>query len=99
MLLPLYLWESFSVRSVHWNGITVMSFLYVGVFPSIISYFCYNRGVDLIGANRAGLFLYLMPVFGSLMAVVLLGESLYGYHWVGLALIAGGITLTLKAGS
>lgn len=69
----------------------------MGIFPSIISYLCYNRGVDLIGANRAGLFLYLMPLFGSLMAMLLLGESLYGYHVIGLALIAGGIVMTLRA--
>ncbi len=99
MLLPIYLWESLTMRPVQWNAITLLSFLYVGIFPSIISYLCYNRGVDLIGANRAGLFLYLMPLFGSLMAILLLGESFYGYHGIGLALIAGGIGITLRARS
>jgi len=97
MLLPLYLWESLMVRPIQWNGVTLLSVGYVGIFPSIISYLCYNRGVECIGANRAGLFLYLMPVFGSAMAVLLLGESFYGYHWAGTVLIAAGIILTLRS--
>ena len=99
MLLPLYLWESLTVRPVQWDGVTLLSFLYVGIFPSIISYLCYNRGVDLIGANRAGLFLYLMPVFGSVLAVLLLKESFHHYHWFGLAFIVGGIILTIRGGN
>jgi len=98
MLLPLYLWESLMVRPVQWNGVTLLSVGYVGIFPSIISYFCYNRGVELIGANRAGLFLYLMPIFGSVMAVLLLGETFHWFHWVGIFLIATGIVTTLRAG-
>ena len=97
MLLPFYLWETFTGRPVQVNNVTLLSFIYVGVFPSIISYLCYNRGVEHIGANRAGLFLYLMPVFGSVMAVAFLGESIHWYHWAGIPLIAIGILITLRA--
>lgn len=66
---------------------------YVMVFPSLVSYLCFNRGVDLIGANRAGVFIYLVPVFGALMAMLILGERLQLFHLAGGGVIAAGIVL------
>jgi drug/metabolite transporter (DMT)-like permease len=97
MLLPLYLWETLAVRPIALNRVTLLAVAYVAVFPSIVSYLCYNRGVERIGANRAGLFLYLMPVCGSIMAVVFLGEAFYTFHWVGILLIAIGLYVNLRA--
>jgi drug/metabolite transporter (DMT)-like permease len=97
MLLPLYLWETITIRALALNRTTLFAILYVAIFPSIISYLCYNRGVEAIGANRAGLFLYLMPVFGSLMAVGFLGESFFWFHWVGIVLIATGLVASMRA--
>ena len=96
MLLPFYLWETFARRAVRWDGLTGGAVLYVAIFPSIISFLCFNRGVELIGANRAGLFIHLMPVFGSLMAISFLGEVFLWYHAVGIALIAAGIYLATR---
>ena len=96
MLLPFYLWETFSGRPIHFNATTLQAVCYVAIFPSIVSYICYNRGVELIGANRAGLFLHLMPVFGSLLAIAFLGESMQWYHGVGIGLIAIGIVLATR---
>ena len=96
MLLPFYLWESVAVRPMRWDATTVGAVCYVAIFPSIVSYLCFNRGVELVGANRAGLFLHLMPVFGSLMAIAFLGESLRWYHGTGIALIALGIVLATR---
>ena len=93
LLLPFYLWETFTLRPINFNRSTLLAVGYVAVFPSIVSYFCFNRGVELVGANRAGLFMYLMPVFGSLMAIGFLGESLHWYHGAGILLIASGILL------
>ena len=93
ILLPFYLWETFTLRPINFNRSTLLAVGYVAVFPSIVSYFCFNRGVELVGANRAGLFMYLMPVFGSLMAIGFLGESLHWYHGAGILLIASGILL------
>jgi drug/metabolite transporter (DMT)-like permease len=93
ILLPFYLWETFTLCPIHFNRSTLLAIGYVAVFPSIVSYFCFNRGVELVGANRAGLFMYLMPVFGSLMAIGFLGESLHWYHGAGIILIAPGILL------
>ena len=67
--------------------------VYTTIFPSILAQIFYVRGVELIGANRAGLFVNLVPVFGTLMSVVLLGEDFYLYHAAALVLVLGGILL------
>ncbi len=66
---------------------------FVVIFPSLISQLLYIRGVELLGANRAGLFINMVPVFGSLIAVLVLGESFFAYHAAGLCLVFGGIAL------
>ena len=96
MLLPFYLWETWARRAVRWDGLTGAAILYVAIFPSIISFLCFNRGVELIGANRAGLFLYLMPLFGGIMALFFLGEQLRWFHGAGMVLIVTGILLAVR---
>ncbi|PLY02962.1 MAG: EamA family transporter [Desulfuromonas sp.] len=98
ILMPLYLWEHNYVRPLHPVPTTFLVLAYVAIFPSIVSYLCFNRGVELVGANRAGLFIHLMPVFGSLMAMVFLGEQFYWFHALGIGLIAVGICLATRAG-
>jgi len=96
MLLPLYVWETVTIKALNLNGPTLLTIAYVSIFPSIVSYFCYNRGIELIGANRAGLFIHLNPVFGTIMAVLFLGETLFWFHGVGIVMIFIGIVLTLR---
>ncbi len=72
--------------------------LYTAIFPSILAQIFYVRGVELIGANRTGLFVNLVPVFGTLMSVLLLGEEFHLYHAVALALVLGGIWLAETSG-
>jgi drug/metabolite transporter (DMT)-like permease len=69
----------------------LLSLLYVAVFPSTIAYLCYNRGVQLIGANRAAPFFHVVPVFGSMMAIVFLGEHPQAFHFIGFALVLTGV--------
>lgn len=99
MLLPLHAVE-WSMGSVpRFDTVTLAAMGYVALFPSVLAYLCYNRGVELIGANRAGQFVHLMPVFGTLMAVTLLNESFRLFHAAGIALIFAGILLAnRKAG-
>jgi drug/metabolite transporter (DMT)-like permease len=75
------------------DGVTAASVLYVAVFASVLSYWLWNEGVARLGPNRAGVFLHLMPAFGSLLAVAFLGESFRGFHAIGLALILAGVFL------
>lgn len=65
--------------------------LYIAIFPSLIAQSLYMRGVDLIGGNRANLFINLVPVFGSILAVVILAEEFKAYHFTALGLVVGGI--------
>jgi drug/metabolite transporter (DMT)-like permease len=73
--------------------LAIAALVYSAVFPAAMSYLFYNRGVELIGAARAGQYIHLMPVFGILLAVAFLGETLHPYHILGIALIATGLWL------
>jgi drug/metabolite transporter (DMT)-like permease len=67
--------------------------LYAGLFPSLLAQVCYVRGVEIIGGNRAGLFINLVPIFGTLLSIILLGETFYPHHALAIALVMGGIYL------
>jgi drug/metabolite transporter (DMT)-like permease len=94
LMLPLYLVELASARVAVWNAASGAGMVYFAVFPSILSYLFWNRGVQRIGANRAGLFLYLVPVFGVVLAITFLGERLHLFHLAGAALIFAGIAMS-----
>ena len=80
------------------GGVTsYVAIAYTMIFPSLIGYLCFNRGVQLIGPGLAGQASHLVPVFGVLLAVTLLGEVFYAFHAVGMALIAVGIFLASVA--
>lgn len=95
-LLPAYIWETVYVRPMPLNLSSAIAVGYVAIFPSVIAYLCYNRGVELVGANRAGIFVHLMPVFGSIMAMLFLGEGFEWFHFVGISLIISGILLVTR---
>jgi drug/metabolite transporter (DMT)-like permease len=76
--------------------LSVFSLAYLCIFPSIIGYLCLNRGIELVGANRAAPFIHLVPVFGSVLAIALLGERLQFFHAVGYLLVLAGITLATR---
>ena len=90
-ILPLYLWEMGTGSFVVFNRVTIGSVLYVAIFPSLLAYLFWNRAVGQVGPNRAGQFIHLIPVFGSLLSVSLLGERLHLYHLAGVLLVALGI--------
>lgn len=96
LILPFYLYEHFTIRSIQFNSTSIISIFYVAIFPSIISYLFFNRGVDLIGANKAALFSHLMPVYGTILSVLVLGENFMFYHLIGITLILFGIILITK---
>ena len=69
--------------------------LYMAIFPSLLSFYFWNKGIAEIGANKTGQFTHLMPLFGTLLAFVFLGEEVYLYHFVGISSIGLGIYLSL----
>ncbi len=95
---PLFIAEHLWSRQLQATGETALAIAYVSVFPSVLAYIFFNRGVELIGANRAGAYIYLIPVFGSVLAVSLLGERFALYHLAGFALIMGGVFLASRRG-
>ncbi|MFP4350106.1 MAG: DMT family transporter [Thermodesulfobacteriota bacterium] len=97
MLAPFFIWEMNTGLILHFNRITLLAVGYVAIFPSILSYLFYNRGVELVGANQAGLFIHLIPVFGTILAVLLLSERFMAFQGVGIALILSGIYLVTRA--
>jgi drug/metabolite transporter (DMT)-like permease len=91
LLLPLSIWEYSAGLTLKPDALTVATVVYVVIFPSTLAYLFFNRGIALIGPNRAAPFLHLVPVFGSAMAILLLGEQLRLFHLVGYALVLAGV--------
>jgi drug/metabolite transporter (DMT)-like permease len=99
LTLPLLAWEA-AAGAVVWpdaRGWAIL--LYVTLFPSLLSQIFFMRGVELIGSGRAGLFVNLVPVFGAMLAVVILGEPFRLYHALALAFVLGGIWLAERGRS
>jgi drug/metabolite transporter (DMT)-like permease len=90
-LIPLFVWEWSTRPAMEASAANLLSLAYVAVFPSTLAYLCFNRGVQLVGANRAAPFLNLVPLFGSAMAIFFLGERLQMFHAVGYALVLVGV--------
>jgi drug/metabolite transporter (DMT)-like permease len=95
-ILPLYLYESVTFQTMPVTAVSVASIAYVAVFPSLLSYMFWNHATQKLGVNRTGQFSHLMPVFGILLATLLLGERLQFYHALGMLLVAAGLVLTNK---
>jgi drug/metabolite transporter (DMT)-like permease len=95
-LVPLVIMELASGRSLAFDAESLMSFAYICIFPSLLGYLFLNRGIELIGANRAAPFIHLVPVFGSVLAIVLLGERFEVFHAVGYGLVFAGITVATR---
>jgi drug/metabolite transporter (DMT)-like permease len=101
-LVPLLIWELFSRPVMQLDTPNLLVLFYVAVFPSTLAYLCFNRGVQLIGANRAAPVFHLVPVFGSIMAMAFLGERPQLFHFIGFALVLTGVYVAsrkpIKAG-
>lgn len=70
-----------------------LAVVYVGIAASVIAFICWNRGVAVVGANAAGFTLHLLPAFGTILAMIFLGEQFQGFHAVGIATILAGVLL------
>lgn len=96
MILPAYAVELWAGYRIHWSPAAFGVIAYVVVVPSILAYLFYNRGVELIGANRSGPFFHLIAVFGSVFAIAFLGERPQWFHGLGYAVIILGIVVAQR---
>jgi drug/metabolite transporter (DMT)-like permease len=94
--LPFYLWETSTGGTMVVSAKTAAAIGYLALFPSVIAYICWNHAVAVVGPNVAGFFNPVIPVFGTLFAVSLLGEPFRLYHLAGFALVLGGVVLTSR---
>ena len=98
VVLPFLMWEIASGARMEVTSFTLAAVAYIAIFPSVVAYICLTRGVELIGANRSGIFLHMIPLFGALLAIGLLGEPLRAFHVIGFALILCGVALASRKG-
>ena len=97
LLFPVYLYDIFIQDNlINIDQKTLLVIGYTGIFPSIISYMCWNTGVALIGPNKSGPFLHLMPIFGGILAFLVFRETLETYHYAGILSVIIGIIITNK---
>lgn len=97
LLTPLMLLEMTLLGGhIEFSPATVAAMFYVGIFPSFVGYVFWNRGVQEVGPNIAGIFVHLMPAFGAILAWLFLDERIYLFHVAGIALILAGIGLTTQ---
>lgn len=93
---PLAAYEYANSQYVVWSVASVAAIAYAALLASVIGYFLYARGVEIIGATRAGAFIHLIPLFASVMAMMFLGEAPQLYHAVGFGLILAGVALASR---
>jgi drug/metabolite transporter (DMT)-like permease len=97
-LIPLFIVELFRRPFIELDTANLLTLFYVAVFPSTLAYLCFNRGVQLIGANRAAPFFHVVPVFGTVMSIVFLGEHPQAFHFIGFALVLTGVFVASRKG-
>ena len=97
ILAPFYVWELNTLGGFAVTLSSVLVIAYVALFASIAAFVCWNAGVHQIGANKAGLFIHLIPLFASIFSIAFLDESLKSYHFIGIVPILVGIYLTTTA--
>ncbi len=96
LLAPLAAGEFLAGPRMNVTPTTLAVVFYVALFPSLIAYMFFVRGVELIGPNRASPFFHLMPVFGSVIAIVFLGEQPQLFHALGFALVLTGVFVATR---
>ena len=98
-LIPIYFIEMSMGNLIKLGKPFYLTLTYVVLFPGLASFFFWIKGIGIIGANRAGAFLHLMPIFGAIMAMVIFDEKFMFYHFLGAIFIIAGITLSNKKSS
>lgn len=96
LLFPLSVWEYANGITLKFDVMTMITLIYVVIFPSTLAYLFFNRGIAVIGPNRAAPFFHLVPVFGSVMAILLLGEQPRLFHLAGYLMVLAGVVIASR---
>ena len=96
LLLPAYLIEMFLGFKANINLPFILTLSYVVLFPGLASFICWIKGIAIIGPNRSGIFLHLMPIFSTALAIIIFKEKFMTFHLFGAILIITGIFLSSK---
>jgi drug/metabolite transporter (DMT)-like permease len=96
LILPFYLYELSQGAHFNLTASNLAAIGYTAIFASLLAYLGWNHAVRVLGAAKAALSNYLMPVFTALLGWLLLGEELQGYHWFGAGLIFAGLLLATQ---
>ncbi|TNE54808.1 MAG: DMT family transporter [Bacteroidetes bacterium] len=94
ILLPFQLYQDFGGHMMLFSLDNILALLYMGGVASVGAFFLWGKGVALVGANRAGVFLYLTPVLAAVLSVLLLGEDFHVFQAMGMILVLAGVVLT-----
>jgi drug/metabolite transporter (DMT)-like permease len=95
-LIPQLFYEKSIGLEINFNKVFFIILFYVVAFPAIAAYYCWQKGVQIIGPNRASMFIQLMPLFSAVMAIIIFKEKFELYHFVGATFIVSGIYLSNK---
>lgn len=93
-MTPIYLLGPSKDNAITANATNIFGILYIGIFASVLAFFFWNYGVLKIGPNKAGMYLHLMPFFGSILSILFLDEVLAPFHFFGAVLVFTGIAFT-----
>ena len=96
LLLPAYLIEMKLDYKADINLPFILTLSYVVLFPGLASFIFWIKGISLIGSNRSGIFLHLMPIFSTILAILIFDEKFMSFHLIGAILIVTGIILSSK---
>ena len=94
IVFPQFLYEYLNGQSINFDFNMIYTLIFLALFPSIGSYYCWAGAVSIIGANRAGIFLSLIPLFSTIMAIFVYNEEFKLFHLIGAILIILGLFLS-----
>ena len=95
-LLPQFFYEKSIGLQVEFNNIFFIILFYVVIFPALTAYFCWQKGIETVGPNRATMFIQLMPLLSAVLAILIFQETFKLYHFIGASFILSGIYLSNK---
>ena len=93
-LIPQFFYEKSIGLDVNLNKAFLVILFYVVIFPALAAYYCWQKGVEIVGPNRATMFIQLMPLLSALLAIIIFREKLELYHFLGASFILSGIYLS-----